>query len=448
MNAQNNYPSLWSKVTGSITFKAASIAFLILPLLIPINLAQDLIRERSNASEAVEKEVCSKWGNRQTFTGPIIKVPYTYAVLKTSAGKGEPMETEVEDYAYFLPEELGITANMAPEILHRSIYDVVVYQSKLHVRGYFKQPDFSQLNVKPLSVDWENACLYLGISDMRGVRNKVVLNWEGGAIDAIPGIEHAPVLTSGVTIKIPLKAFAAADTQYAFDCELLLNGSKELAFTPVGKSTQVEANSAWTSPGFEGAFLPEQRSITAEGFTASWKVFNYNRNYPQAWTGEAPSLEASDFSVKLVLPVDHYQQSTRAVKYAVMFIVLTFLLFFMVEVISRKPVHIIQYLLVSAGLILFYSLLLALSEQMNFTWAYIISAMAIVGLITGYSHSIFREWKQTVMAGGLFCLLYLFLYILLQLEDLALLIGSLGLFITLAVTMYMSRKIDWFQSRE
>ncbi len=445
MNTQNNSQSAWSKMTNSITFKAVSIGFLILLLLIPVSMVQDLIRERRYASESVEEEVSSKWGHQQTFTGPILKVPYTYTTQRPVGNKGNTEIVEVDDYAYFLPEELGISTVMAPEILHRSIYDVVVYQAKMVVRGHFSQPDFSQLNIQPVSVDWDNACLYIGISDMRGVRNKVVVNWNNTLLDAVPGIERSPVLESGVTVKTPLKSAATA-AKYTFNCELLLNGSKSLAFTPLGKSTKVETSSTWATPGFDGAFLPDNRNISAEGFAADWSVFNYNRNYPQAWVSDQkPYFSSSNFSVNLVLPVDHYQQSTRAVKYAVMFIVLTFLMFFMVELISRKPVHILQYLLISAGLIIFYSLLLAMSEQMNFTLAYIISAVAIVALITSYSYSIFKRWTQTLMAGSLFGLLYLYLYVVLQMEDLALLIGSIGLFVVLAVIMYVSRKINWFR---
>ncbi len=449
MDTQNNtsQPSAWSKITGSITFKAVSIGVLILLLLIPIGLVQSLIWEREEASNSVVREVSSKWGDAQTLTGPIICVPYTYTYLSEVDKKGKTEELVAQEYAYFLSEELGIKAVMTPEILHRSIYDVVVYQAKIHVEGRFKQPDFGQLDAKPLTIDWANTRMFIGVSDMRGIRNKMQFNWNGDMCETIPGIEGSSLLRSGVTVKLPLQA-AVKDTEYAFNCELLLNGSGNLSFSPVGKTTKVELSSPWSSPNFDGAFLPDNRQISTAGFTADWSVFNYNRNFPQAWAGDNNELHSADFSTKLISPVDHYQKSMRAVKYAILFIALTFLTFFLVELISRKRVHVMQYLLVSIGLILFYSLLVAFAEQVGFAWAYIISGAAIVALLTGYSFSIFKQVKQTLLMGALFIVLYVFLYVILQLEDLALLIGSVGLFIALAVVMYASRKVNWFQSKE
>jgi inner membrane protein len=212
----------------------------------------------------------------------------------------------------------------------------------------------------------------------------------------------------------------------------------------VGKTTRLEMSSAWETPKFDGAFLPEQRNITPQGFTAKWDVYHYNRNFPQMWEGSTYSTEMSEFGVQLIIPVDHYQKAERSVKYAVVFIALTFFVFFLVELISRKRIHPLQYLLVSIGLMLFYTLLLSLSEHVNFNLAYFVSAVAVVTLITGYSHVIFREVKQTALMGTFFTLLYVFLYTVLQLEDLALLIGSIGLFIALATIMYISRKVDWY----
>ncbi len=442
MNTKNTVPSVWSKITNSITFKAVSIGILILLLLIPVTMVQELIRERRYANESVVNEVSSKWGYAQRLTGPIIMIPYKNTYWDNKVQKA------TQHYAYFLPEELGISAQMEPEILHRSIYNVVVYQAKIKVKGHFRQPDFSELNVNPEFIDWKNACLFIGISDMRGIRNKIAFNWNKEEKEVLPGIDGSKILNSGVTVKLPLLPEAGKDANYDFNFDLTLNGSNGLSFIPVGKTTKISAASPWSAPNFDGAFLPDNRTISMNGFTADWSIFNYNRNFPQMWVDDSPDFESSSIDVNLILPVDHYQKSTRAVKYAIIFISLTFLTFFLVELITRKRVHTMQYLLVSIGLILFYSILLALSEQMSFSWAYLISASAIVSLITAYSYSIFKQLKQTLLMGALFCVLYVFLYVVLQLEDFALLIGSIGLFIALAVIMYASRKINWFQNRE
>ena len=437
---KNEIQTLGSKIANSATMKAIIIGFLILMMLIPVSMIRNLIVEREGSSDAVANEVGSKWGNRQTLTGPVICVPYRYSITENNT------ERWIKDVAYFLPEELNVQANVQPEIRYRGIYKVVVYQSKIIAKGNFKHPDFEKLTGKANFVDWENASIVIGISDLRGIRSNIVFNWDNEPKESMSGVNDSKLAESGVTVKIPLATNVADDKTYSFDFTLTLNGSRGLFFIPVGKTTRVEMTSLWDSPSFDGAFLPDRRDVTPEGFTATWSVFNYNRNFPQMWTGSEYRLYSSEFGVNLILPVDHYQKAIRSVKYAIMFIALTFLAFFLVELISHKRIHPLQYLLVSIGLILFYSLLLALSEQMHFNLAYLISALAIIGLITAYSHSIFKETKQTVLMGVFLTTLYLFLYTVLQLEDFALLMGSVGLFIALAVVMYISRKVDWYQN--
>jgi len=401
---------------------------------------RNLIIEREGSSAVVAYEVGSKWGNRQTLTGPVICLPYRYRVIENNTTR------EIRDVAYFLPEELDIQTRMQPEIRYRGIYKVVVYQSKITVSGNFKHPDFEKLTSKASFIDWENASIIIGISDMRGIRSNIVFNWDNEPKESMSGVGDSKLAESGVTVKIPLVTDVADDRTYQFNFSLTLNGSRGLFFVPVGKTTHVEMTSPWDSPSFDGAFLPDRRVVSPEGFTASWSVFNYNRNFPQMWTDSEYRLYTSEFGVNLILPVDHYQKAMRSVKYAIMFIALTFLVFFLVELLSRKRIHPLQYLLVSIGLVLFYSLLLALSEQMHFNLAYLFSALAIIGLITAYSHSIFKETKQTVLMSIFLTALYLFLYTVLQLEDFALLMGSVGLFIALAAVMYISRKVDWYQN--
>ena len=437
---KNENQSVFSKIAGSATFKAIVIGMLILIMLIPVSMIRQLIQEREYTSEAVAHEISSKWGDRQTLTGPVICIPYKFSIADNNTTR------DVWNMAYFLPEELEIETEMQPEIRYRSIYKVVVYQSKIKAGGVFRHPDFEKLNSKPNFIDWKNAFVTIGISDMRGIRSNIAFNWDDTSKESMSGVGDSKLADSGITVKVPLAAAHTDDKTYKFDFTLTLNGSYGLYFVPVGKTTRVTTSSPWDTPSFDGAFLPDERTITG-GFTATWNVFNYNRNFPQMWTGNDYRLQSSEFGVNLLIPVEHYQMAMRSVKYAVMFIALTFLVFFLVELLSHRRIHPLQYLLVSIGLVLFYSLLLALSEQMPFNLAYLISALAIVGLITAYSHSIFRKTKQTVFMGVFLTALYLFLYTVLQLEDLALLIGSVGLFIALAAVMYISRKVDWYHTQ-
>ncbi|MCC8153084.1 MAG: cell envelope integrity protein CreD, partial [Tannerellaceae bacterium] len=231
--------------------------------------------------------------------------------------------------------------------------------------------------------------------------------------------------------------------QIKFGREFVLKGSTSINFLPLGKHTQVHVKGDWKNPGFTGDFAPDY-TLENGGFDASWSVMNFNRNLPDQWNG-SPSLDLHNagFGVNLISSVDHYQQNMRSAKYALMFIALTFVVFFFVELLTNKRIHIVQYLLVGVALILFYNLLLSLSEQINFAFAYLIASLATIGLIVSCAYSIFKNKTQTGILVTILVILYLFLYVVLQLEDIALLIGSIGLFIILAGIMYFSRKINW-----
>jgi inner membrane protein len=288
----------------------------------------------------------------------------------------------------------------------------------------------------------------MGVSDLRGLTSKIVVSIDEKPFEVvtggIPEIDNAVSAFSGQIESL------ANGRPTAFSCKFDLNGSSSIDFVPVGKTTKVSISGAWNSPSYIGDFSPE--IIPSEtGFEAQWSVFSFNRDIPDSWTDRQGLRRAAhypSFGVFLVEMVDHYQQNMRSAKYALLFIILTFVVFFFVELLTRKRIHPIQYLLVSAALIIFYTLLLSLSEQIAFGWAYLVASIATISLITAYTYSIFKDVRQTAILSGLLSALYIFLYVTLQIEDVALLIGSIGLFLILAVIMYISRKISWYKSDE
>jgi inner membrane protein len=250
---------------------------------------------------------------------------------------------------------------------------------------------------------------------------------------------------------------------------LRAHGSSEIRFLPFGKETSVNLTSTWGTPSFVGSFLPEQRSITEKGFSAGWKVLQYNRNYPQQGIGsfinlqqpnvvnvatsrDTPEVVMSDengsFGVKLLLPINEYQKTMRSAKYAGMFILITFTAFFFIEILNRRKLHPIQYLLVGFAVCLFYVLLLSISEHLSFQWAYLIGCITILSLVSFYTKSVFNNTRLTLIFNGILILLYAFFYSLLQMEDYSLLLGSLGLVLILGVIMYLTRNIDWYRAYE
>ncbi len=446
--------SQWLK--ESLIVKLFSIGFLVLVLLIPNAMIQELIRDRNQRQEEVKMEVSQSWGGGQGVQGPVLSIPYTvYSII-------EGKTTAERHTAFFLPQVLKVDGDLKHQIRKRSIFDVVLYQAGLTLSGEFQQPDFQSLNLAQADIHWAEARLAVGISGMTGIKEAVQVDWSGKALRMEPGTGMTGLLPAGVSAPVPLEATGKG---YRFTIPIKLNGSEYLSFEPVGKSTTVELSSDWNSPSFEGAFLPDQRNITKTGFNAHWQVLDLNRAYPQQWkddvvrfgtpsysgqsTYEAAPVHsvqynASNLAVRLIEPVDEYLKNTRSAKYAILIIGLTFMLYFFFEVLRKLFIHPFQYLLVGLALTVFYLLLLSLSEHVGFNLAYLISAAATIGLICFYSTSILKIKRLVFQLFGLLVAIYGFIFVLLQLEDYALLAGSVGVFIALAAVMSSSRKVDWY----
>ncbi|MCK5095830.1 MAG: cell envelope integrity protein CreD [Candidatus Pacebacteria bacterium] len=460
-------------VRYSVTLRVVVIGILALLLLIPVGMVRSVIAERDYTRQNAIAEISQKWGEEQTVAGPVLSIPYT----KFYTNEKE-QRVSVTEYAHFLPDELVVAGNVDPEIRSRGIFDAVVYRSDLQFSGRFEKPDMDALGIDTAYVNWEDAFVSVGIPDMRGIKNEVALAWNGVEHKFKPGVETDDVLRGGSSllripsmksydgriyhdpyyeaelammgenessgISVPVSITGNGTEGYSFAFDLSLNGSQSLQYVPLGRTTKIELSSPWGTPSFGGAFLPEEHEVTTEKFSASWEILDLNRNYPQSWIGNKYNVYSSAFGVNLLIPVDEYQKSTRSAKYALLIITLTFMMFFFSEIFNKKRVHPIQYLLVGLALTLFYSLLISISEVFGFDLAYGISAAATIGLITVYSKAILPTSRMVYFQGLILAFLYLFVYTILQLEDYALLAGSIGLFVILSTVMYLSRKIDWY----
>jgi inner membrane protein len=462
-------PSLFERfnnwVKSSVMLKLITIGILILLLMIPSSMLERLIYERQSTRDNAVQEITSKWGGNQTIGGAVITIPYT-VIQEDEKGK----KSSVIEYAHFLPENLNITGTLTPEKRYRGIYVVMLYNAPLHIQGFFKKPNVELLKIPKERFMFSEAFISFGLTDMKGIKEAIRLKINGKDLEMNPGIESNDLFGSGVSSPIDL-----ADETINFDVQINLNGSKRIDFLPFGKTTKVSIESPWGTPSFVGSSLPDERQVTDKGFKAVWNELHLNRNYPQQGTGRfigfasnntenydqnrsvvsyTDGTEAakttgeleSSFGVKLLLPVDEYQKTMRSTKYNLMFIVITFIAFFFVEILNRKRLHPIQYLLVGFAICLFYVLLLAISEHLSFNWAYLIGCVTILTLIIFYTQSVFKNSRITLIFNGILTLLYGFFYSLLQLEDYSLLLGSVGLLIILAVVMYLTRNIDWYRA--
>lgn len=426
----------------NIYFKLGAIVFITLLLLIPATMIKNLVKERETTQNNAISEVSSKWGDKQTIVGPIISIPY-YKTMKQISGKDSVAKiVQVRDYIHILPTKLTIAGNISPEKRYRSIYEVVVYNSKLNISGVFNKIDIASLDIDPENILFDKAELIVGINDLRGIEEQINLTWNGQVVPFNPGITSTDLVASGINALVKLDE--KDSSMYNFNLSLNLKGSQLLYFTPVGKVTDINIASNWANPSFNGAFLPDNRTVTDSGFKANWNVLHLNRNFPQVWTGNHYKMEDSAFGIDLLVPVDNYQKSYRSIQYALLFIGLTFLVFFFIEVLNKVYIHPIQYILVGISLVVFFTLLLAISEHINYNIAYIISAIATLLLVAGYVQAILKSKNLTFLMVGLLTVLYTFIFVIIQLQDYSLLIGSVGIFIILGLVMYYSRKIDWY----
>ena len=436
MKAQETIKRTGDFIRNSATLKIFSIGILVIILLAPATMVSSLMRERKSRRDSVVQEINHKWGDRQTVTGPFFTIPYK----SFYRDKNEELKFNIH-YLYILPEKLEISGQIDPQIRYRSIYEAVLYNAQININGNFILPVLNQSNVNPEDVLWDKAIFSIGITDMRGIQDNIAVVYNEKKYNVSPGLKTTDLASSGVHCVIPL---SPGEDINSFSLQLNLNGSEDIQFIPVGKTTEVNLKSSWPSPSFNGSFLPTARKITDKGFTATWNVLHLNRNYPQFWFGDQYKMSGSSFGLKLFITANIYQKSIRVSKYALMFIIFTFSAFFFSEIISKKRVHPIQYILIGLAIILFYVLLLSISEHLNFDFAYILSALVTTVIITGYSKGILKNNRFTLTVCGILIILYSYLYIVLQLEDYALIMGSVGLLIVLSAVMYITRKIDWY----
>jgi len=426
------------KISNSITVKILSIAFLILALLIPAQMIYSVIEDRETLHRQVIAEVSGKWGREQLLTGPVLSIPYQAYRQDEEGRKTYRIRT-----LYMLPEELSISGTLEPESRNRGIYEVIVYTAKLNINGSFTYPDFAQIQIPEQDIVWSDITLSVGISDIKGISEDVLITWGESQLPVEPGVNISETVASGIHTNVPLE-INPADRTLPFEFSLNLKGSERIQVIPVGKTTNLNLTSSWAHPSFTGEFLPDQREISPDGFQAQWTVFHLNRNIAQTWIDSNSSMAAWAFGVQLFLPADEYQQTTRSAKYAILFVVLTFALFFLMEVSSITtcssysvsvggfgPLYLLYPASIYIGTSRLYLVVLNICPR-----RYRDGRFVCKNVLPGKTKSL--------VVGGNVAVLYGYRYFILQLQDYALLVGSLGLFTILSLIMYFTRNFDWY----
>lgn len=421
--------------SNQITFKAIITGALILLMLIPATFVKSLIKERSDRQTEAIKSVSKSWAGEQSIVGPYLIIPTTITSNQNAKNTAYP------SYKIVLPETLQVNGKLQPIEKNRGIYKVQLYESNLDLNGTFKLNKLKQYANE--TIHWSQAKLCYGISDIHGINNEVNIKMDNKFSYTLEAVLPENAITKkGLSVAINLNDYDK-ENAISFDSKLSLKGANSLSFAPIGNTTKVHLSSTYSSPSFIGSNLPKYD--TANGFNATWSANQFGRSYPQIWSGQNYKLNNDSFGVKLFQPSAHYTKTERSIKYALLFIGLTFSFFFILELLQGKKVHLVQYLLVGIALIVFYTLLLSFGEYIGFDKAYLIASIATIGLITLYCKSLFVVWKNALMIGLFLSVLYVFIYFLIQMEQMNLLVGSVGLFILVAIAMYLSRKIDWYK---
>jgi inner membrane protein len=433
-----------------LVYKLAAIGLLIVVLLAALARIGWLIKERQATRDAVVQEIARSSSFSQQLTGPIVVVPYrrtvTRLAMDEAGGKTSTVARTQDGNLYFLPERFALNGHLATELRARGIYQARLYRATNQISGQFVLPAQFGITDDVSSYQFGQPFVALGLSDIRGIGAGLNLKLNGQSLAFQPG-SGAALLGPGVHALIPAMD-GKLSAALSIELELKLQGTGDFHVTPVGRESTIDLVSDWPHPGFTGDYLPIERSIAAGGFKARWQTTFFATNLEEALRRCAAKDDCTEFNsrrlgVTFVDPVDQYLKSDRAIKYALLFIALTFAGFFLFEVLKQLAVHPVQYGLVGAALAVFYLLLLSLSEHIGFATAYLVSSAACVLLIAFYVSAVLASAARGMGFGAALGALYALLYTLLNAEDYALLMGSLLVFAILTTVMLLTRRVNW-----
>ncbi|MEO8673721.1 MAG: cell envelope integrity protein CreD [Tahibacter sp.] len=420
--------------TPSITHKVLGIGLLALLMLLPLAQVQSLIAERSGLHREAVAQIAQRWGAAQVMGGPVLRAIVPVRTRVDAAWRVD------EDAEITLADQLDIVARLEPEIRRYGIYAAPVYKAQIDITAHFSAADLANLR-RTVGVHADQVEVRLPLSDAHGLREVNAVHVNGVERQLQAGGDLLGLRS--IAIPVDISTMEKMDV----DIRLQLAGTESLQILPLARTSTLHIAAPWADPSFTGAFLPATHAVTTDGFTAQWQVLELNRAYGQQWNEhevDRSAIDASAFGVALYQPAGVYQQNERAGKYGILFVALSFIAFFLFEVLRRLRVHPLQYLLVGLALSTFYLVLLALSEQIGFGAAYAVAATAVVLMIGGYAGAVLATRGAGLWLGSVLAVVYALLYGLVVSEQYSLLIGACALLIVVALLMYLTRRVDWY----
>jgi len=427
-----NTPALFGR--NHATLKMMFVGLLSLAMLIPLYMVRSIVQERQNLQVVAAHTIADRWGGQQTVGG---LVALTHAPVRHNQDKASRTQM---GWRGTVLSELSIEASLVPEIRYLGIYEVPVYTTRVIMEGIIDWQRLGRIQGQGDLLFW------LPLSDVRGVREVSALHVDGLEIPARPLAVHTNSI-SGLQFKVTAGDRPGIAATGKYRLELLLAGSQSVMFLPLADTSTVKLDADWPDPEFIGQFLPVEHSITDSGVQATWRLLGVNRPYGDQWAVAGMSFQqlgAAGFGMRLETPVDGYQRSERSVKYGFLFISLTFFTLFLFEVMTGRPLHPVPYVLTGAALAVFYLVLLALSEYLPFSAAFALAAGLLVVIVTPYMGAVLGNRRHGYGVGAMMALTYSLLYVLVTAQHAALLLGSLALLTAIAVLMFLTRNVDWY----
>jgi inner membrane protein len=426
----------------SMGLKLLLVCVLALLMTIPALFVNSIVEERTKRAEDVTQEIGGRAGGQQTFLGPSLSIPYNVP---------PPYKGALPTHGLYIvfPAKGDATVRVHTQERKRSLFKVPVYQVEIKFDATFDLTGVPSALPVGAGLDWTQVAIVVGVSDARGALADGTLTANGKTSTFVPaeniGEEIPRLRLTYFGVKVP--ELAKPNATFNVVANLSFSGAQRLAVLTYGKSTHFTAEGDWPSPGFDGGFLPVKRTVSAQSFTGEWSVPFIARGIPAEGTSTAVSaLDHTAMGISFIEVADPYQSVSRSLKYVLLFIGLLFLSYFVFEATAGKRVHPAQYVLVGVAHMIFYLLLLSLAERIGFDWGFLVAGGATVLLLSANAGWIFASRVQGLRALFVFSLLYFFIYLLLRLEDNALLVGAVASFIAVAAVMYFTRNIDWYSS--
>jgi inner membrane protein len=440
-------PALQSKFnTRSMGLKLIVVCALAVIMTIPALFVWALVEDRTNRAAQVVKEISDHVGGPQTFLGPVLAIPY-------SIPPRTALESTKHGVYLVFPAKATADVKTATEERRRSLFKVPVFQSDLKLEGTFDLTGAPSAAPQDAQLDWSRSEIVVGVSDARGALADATLTIDGKTSTLVPAEISQNISFNGdqnPQLKLTLfgakvEGIAKPNAQFGVTSALRFSGAQRIAVLAYGKTTHVVVHGDWPSPGFDGGFLPIARTVSSNGFTAEWSVPFIARGVRAEGSSDTiTGIDATALGVSFIEVADPYQSVNRSLKYLPLFLGLVFLSYFIFESTAGKRVHPAQYILVGIAQIIFYLLLLSLAERVGFGPGFLLAGAATVILLSANAAWIFSSRVQGFRAFAIFSLLYVLIYLLLRLEDNALLVGAIASFLAVAAAMYFTRGIDWY----